>query len=166
MRVIQACFIKQFLCDRCGEDLDLVKSLLRSGVPLVVSTAPEVREASWSCLGCHHPALQAVSFWAPRMMRQWGREVLMQLVLCPSLSTGLVQYSLSADPQRAAAGNEPEELCSDHRGRRSASVWESHFPGEYSSSAPRVPLPGLGRSSPDGKCCCGRSPKSGASAGW
>lgn len=71
-----------------------------------------------------------------------GREVLappLTTSSCLSVSTGLVQYSLSADPQRPAAGDEPQELCSDHRGGRSASVRESHFPGEYGGSALGVP---------------------------
>lgn len=100
-----------------------MKNLLRSGVPLVVSAAAEIPGhgggRSFSVL----PRLstprtannQVLSTFHNKRMRR--SSVIAALMLCLSLLTGLVQYSLSAHPQRPAAGNEPEELCSDHRGR-------------------------------------------------
>jgi len=137
-----------------------MKTLLESGVPLVVSTVVEMPGyGGFSVL----PRLSTPRTANNRFLSTSHKERKRQssanaaLMWCLSLSTGLVQYSLSADPQCPAAGNEPEELCSDHRGRRSASVRESHFPGEYGSSARRVPPPSRGRGALGGECCCGSS---------
>lgn len=100
-----------------------MKSLLGSGVPLVVSTVVERPGhgggRSFSVLPrLSTPRTANNQFFSTlhnKRMRQ--RSANAALMLCPSLLTGLVQYSLPADPQCPAAGNEPEELCSDHRGR-------------------------------------------------
>lgn len=79
----------------------------------------EMGEAYQPCLGCQHPEL----IWSTlHYDRREQRSANSALMLCLSSLTGLVQYSLSADPECPAAGNEPEEFCSDHRGRRGASV--------------------------------------------